>query len=187
MVTRIQRVRVCLSAALWLLTAAACPAATFYWDLNGATPGASATPTGDWDTVTANWNSGRPNGDTAPELWDNTADSAVFSAGTDAVNSFAVTVIGTQSPVRITFEEGSPTLTGGTLRIGGNGIVSSTAGTAVIDSAITLAANQTWTNSSNNTLTIGGNITNGNRLLTIAGTGNTTISGILGNGGGWPD
>lgn len=170
--------------AVWLLAAAACPAATFYWDLNGAAFGAGATPTGTWDTVSANWNSGRADGDNAPEVWDNTSDRAVFSAGTDAVNAFTVTVVGTQSPTRITFEEGSPTLTGGTLSIGTGGMTNSTSGTTTISSAITLAGAQTWRSSSGNTFTVNGNVANGSYLLTIRGAGDTLLAGALGSGSG---
>ena len=47
---------------------------------------------------------------------------------------------------------------------------------------MSLAAPQTWTN--NATLVVAGNVSNSGNLLTITGSGGTTISGIFGSGGG---
>jgi autotransporter-associated beta strand protein len=99
-----------LGASLLAVTASA---QTLYWDTNGATGGAGATPTGTWNGFTSNWstNSG---GTVATTTWTNGRD-AVFSAGTDAVNSYTVTVTGTRNVSSITIEEGTPTFTGGTI------------------------------------------------------------------------
>ncbi|MBI2516967.1 MAG: PEP-CTERM sorting domain-containing protein [Opitutae bacterium] len=102
---------------LAMIAAVSLPAQTLYWDANSTTAGAGATPTGTWSTSgssnrkwttnsagtasTVNWTSGR---------------DAVFSAGTDAVNAFTVTVSGTQRVSSITVDEGTPTLSGGTIR-----------------------------------------------------------------------
>jgi autotransporter-associated beta strand protein len=90
-------------------------AAVKYWDIDGATAGAGgATPSGTWDTGTnANWTQDST-GSSAAEMWA-ADDSAVFSAGTDAVNPFSVTVSGNPAATGITFEEGVATLTGGTI------------------------------------------------------------------------
>jgi len=75
-----------------------------------------------------------------------------------------------------------------TLTIGINGItVQSGAGASGISADLVLDANQTWTNSSSNLLTVSSpNITatGGGKNLTIDGTGNTTISGLLNTGTG---
>jgi autotransporter-associated beta strand protein len=78
-----------------------------------------------------------------------------------------------------------------TLTLGASGIlVNSGAGNVTIGSttlgnvSITLNAAQSWTNSATSTLTIVNNVTNGANLLTVAGTVNTTINGVIGSGSG---
>jgi|GEM_PF-1525485 len=75
---------------------------------------------------------------------------------------------------------------GGTLQINGGGItVNAGSGANTISAPVTVGAAQSWTNNSGNPLTIGtGSINNGGFLLTVAGSGNTTISGALGGNGG---
>ncbi len=95
-------------------------AATNYWDLDGANPGAGgATPAGTWDTgTTANWSTDATGG-TATIAWTDN-DDAIFSAGADATGSFAVNVSGTPTVGTLTVEEGAITISGGTaLNIGG--------------------------------------------------------------------
>lgn len=92
-------------------------AQTLYWDRNGNTAGAGATPTGTWVNNNSggnrNWtaNSG---GTTSTARW-NDSNTAVFSAGTNATGSYTVTISGTVAVSGITIEEGSPTFTGGTV------------------------------------------------------------------------
>ncbi len=85
------------------------------------------------------------------------------------------------------------TISGSTLTLQGN-TINGTAGlgilvdnanafTLTITAPLKLGANQTWTNSSGNLLTIGAVDTN-NKALTINGTGNTTISGVISNSAG---
>jgi len=74
---------------------------------------------------------------------------------------------------------------GGTLQINSGGItVNAGSGANSISAPVTLGAAQSWTNNSSNLLTVGaGAVNNGGFLLTVAGSGNTTISGaISGNG-----
>ncbi|MDQ6632442.1 MAG: hypothetical protein M3Y82_11930 [Verrucomicrobiota bacterium] len=116
-------------------------AATQYWDLNGATPGAGATPDGFWDTNTANWNS-LSDGSGPVAVWTN-SNNARFAAGADAVNPYTVTVgtitlgqIGLKEGAAVTFNGGQLTFNhaaGGTsILTGVNGIPT----TAVINSHI---------------------------------------------------
>lgn len=66
-----------------------------------------------------------------------------------------------------------------------NGItVNSGSGAVTLNSFIALGNPQTWTNNSANTLTIGGDVSNGANALTIDGSGNTTITGQLRYGAG---
>jgi hypothetical protein len=78
--------RALVGAAIVPMLAALAPraatAATKYWDINGATAGAGgATPTGTWDTTTANWSTDSA-GAVAATTWA-ANDAAVFSAGTN--------------------------------------------------------------------------------------------------------
>lgn len=89
---------------------------TLYWDANtAATTGAGATPTGTWrasgGNATSNrWNTSSTGLGGTISKW-GTATDAVFSAGTDAINAYTVTVSGTINVSSITIEEGTPTFT----------------------------------------------------------------------------
>src|SRR5437773_4409577 len=77
-------------------------AASLYWDSNGNTAGAGATPNGTWGSD-AFWN-GALDGTGAVGPWVD-GSVAVFSAGSDATSS-SVTVTGNQTAEQIVFEEG---------------------------------------------------------------------------------
>ena len=85
----------------------------------GGTPTArpaaqAATPTGTWGVD--NFWSGSSAGSVATGPWIG-GNTAVFSAGSDATGDFNVTVSGTQQIAGLTFEDGTPTLSGGTLQL----------------------------------------------------------------------
>lgn len=106
--------------------------ATLYWVGSGG-----ASPNGTWDTNAGNpvWNNAADgSGNAVP--W--TADSvAVFSAGNTATGAYTVTVSGTQSTSTMTFEDGTPTLSGGTVNLTGLHTINANTGvTATIGSAI---------------------------------------------------
>ena len=89
------------------------PAPVVYWDKDGVTPGAGGVaPVGTWG-VDAFWSSDAT-GATATVGWDANSD-AVFSAGSDATGLFTVTVDGSQSVGGLKFEDGTVTLSGGTI------------------------------------------------------------------------
>lgn len=88
-------------------------AQTLYWDTNGSTAGAGATPTGTWNGTNSNWTTSST-GTTATTTFTNGRD-VVFSAGTDAINAFTVTVSGTRSVSSINVQQGTATFTGGTI------------------------------------------------------------------------
>ena len=118
---------------------------TSYWDLNGATAGARATPTGTWDTSSSNWSSSSA-GTVATGTWAS-GNLAVFSAGTTAVNPYTVTVSGTQTASSIVVEEGSPTFTGGVISLNGTTpqINVASGSTAIVNSQISSTAGLTKT------------------------------------------
>jgi len=89
--------------------------AAAYWDLNGSTTGAGGTdgnkPAGIWNTD-SNWNAAFT-GSGPLAAWTG-GNKAAFSAGTNATGAFTVTVDGTRDIGGLVFEEGNPTLSGGT-------------------------------------------------------------------------
>ena len=123
-----------------LCAAANSHAQTLYWDTNGATDG-SGNAAGTWDVgATSNW-SADSTGLSASTTWAD-GNAAIFSAGTDGVGAWNVTVSGTVAPTSITFaQNGNKTITGGNiLTTGGLSISSAGRGPAdqiVIDSKLT--------------------------------------------------
>jgi fibronectin-binding autotransporter adhesin len=115
---------------------------TLYWDIDaaGTTAGAGgATPSGTWDGSLTNWNnrSDGGNGTSGDKLAWSDGGVAVFSAGTDATGAYTITVSGTRSTAGLTFEDGTATLTGGTVSLTGLHTVSVNTGvTANVGSAI---------------------------------------------------
>ena len=153
-------------------------AATVTWDANAAT--ASQTDgAGVWLTADQWWNG------SSNVTW-TSGDDAVFGNGGagGAVTLDSGTTVGS-----ITFNSFTGTYTlgtaGQTITLS-NGITkNSGSGAATIISPITLGAAQSWTNNSASLLTIGtGAVTNAGYLLTIGGTGNTSVSSAIGGSGG---
>lgn len=92
--------------------------AQLYWDIDtGNVVGAgSTTPSGIWSVSAAHWNSDST-GAGVPTIW-SPGSTAIFAAGSNATGEYTVTVSGTQSLAGLTAEEGTVTLTGGTLNFG---------------------------------------------------------------------
>ncbi|MCW1921197.1 autotransporter-associated beta strand repeat-containing protein [Luteolibacter arcticus] len=82
-------------------------AVDIHWDGNGATPGNIATPTGNWGT-SAFWSPDATGSSAAVSTW-NAADTAVFSAGTEATGAYTVTVNANTAAAGLKFEEGNVT------------------------------------------------------------------------------
>jgi len=75
-------------------------------------------------------------------------------------------------------------IAGTTLSIGAGGInMAANSGTVTLSTAVTLGANQTWLNNSGSVLTGSGAIATGSNVLTISGSGNTTLTSLSGTGG----
>ncbi|NWK56518.1 autotransporter-associated beta strand repeat-containing protein [Verrucomicrobiaceae bacterium N1E253] len=106
-----------------------------YWDTNGATAGAGgATPSGNWSD--ANW-SASETGEAATSNWTG-GHAAVFAAGGDATGAYTVTLGGSESVDAVWVQEGDVTLTGGTVALGGTGLLRADgASTLTIDSGLT--------------------------------------------------
>jgi hypothetical protein len=118
------------------------------WDANGITAGAGDTPNGTWGTDPF-WNVTGA-GDTTEPTNATTAffNDLFFCAGTDAINPYTVAVSGTQYARSIAFQDGNPTLSGGSiiLSTGGGLTVNSTADIAgaTVTSDLTIAGRSTF-------------------------------------------
>jgi fibronectin-binding autotransporter adhesin len=168
-------------------------AATFVWDANLLTSGAQdVTGTYTWALGDLDFWDGTTNVATTN---DTTTDIAQFGNGGTISTSAAIINVGTQSIGGLIF--GATTTNGYTLTasssgqmltIGGSGITMNSGAQATsLGSAnlgITLGAAQSWTNNDDSLLTIGGAVNNAGYLLTVGGTGNTTISGAVEGTGG---
>jgi fibronectin-binding autotransporter adhesin len=171
-----------------LLTAATSAQAQLYFDPNGATADSGTPAAATWDSGT-NWSTDAA-GDAATVGWTD-GQAAIFSAGTEAAGTWAVTVAGTVQTNSITFNGTANTIhniSGGSIDIGTGGLTldataaggatgrSKTISSAIIGSGgLTIAAN-------GDTSSTGGG---SNTIFALTGTntflGNTTItSGMVG-------
>jgi fibronectin-binding autotransporter adhesin len=182
-----------LIAISLLLAPKAGAANDLYWDANGTGANTGTTAAGTWGTD-AFWNtSSTGTGGTLTATTGNTNDLH-FSSGTNYSGTFTVTTPNGVSVAAngIMVEEGNLTIDksaggGSTLSIGAGGItINSGAAFTISGSKLTLSltAAQSWINNSSNLFSISVPVTNGANLLTIGGTGDTTISGVIGNGSG---
>ena len=127
-----------------------------------------------WDTSTANnWAiSG------AAFTWVNQEVGAVFdSTGTNR----AISINGTAIAHALTISGTGYSLSGGSLTVTAGGITANNSLT--INAPVTVGAPQTWLTAAGQTLTINGNVHTIISTLTIDGSGNTTIGGVLDGGG----
>lgn len=186
-----------LLRTLFLLIATVSAQAQFYWDANGPTAGAGGTtPTGTWG-IDGFWSSS-VTGSATTAGW-SSGGVAVFSAGTDATGSYTVTVSGTQNIGGLTVEEGSPTLSGGTLNFTTTTAFNIT-GTATIGSSLAgtggtlqktgagtlnLTGTNTYTGLTQlvaGTINLTGSITHSATDAQVNGTGLTPTLNITGGG-----
>ena len=169
----------------------------FFWDTNGASAGAGATPTGTWDSgISANWTTD-PAGATATSVVTTTnLINVYFVAGPSASsgdNAYTVTVSGTQSARSLNFQAaGAAMISGGAITLGNGGVSISwyaynttVNGAVTINSPVTLGGSQTWLlNATSASLSQTGSLDLGAYTLTVAGIGSVTLSGVIGGTGG---
>lgn len=162
----------------WLVGSDAADGANIYWDGTGT----SWNNVASWSTVagapTPN-PAGKPSG----------SDVAIFNITT--VNTAqTVNLDAAQAALGLTFNSsGGVVIQSGAgtnaLTIGAGGInVAVGAGADTIATAVSLVSPQAWANESGSLFSVNGNISIGANLLTIAGSGNTTLGGVLGGGNG---
>ncbi|HTS18680.1 MAG TPA: hypothetical protein VMP11_13985, partial [Verrucomicrobiae bacterium] len=122
------------------------------------------------------WTGGTAPGATSIALWTNTSAGGSFNLGGNL----------TWGEIKIVNPTGNVTFnTGNTLTLDGvNGIgidMSTATRTLTINPEVILGASQTWLTGAGGGLTIGGSLStaNGGFQLTIGGTGNATLSGVV--------
>ena len=126
--------------------------------------------------------------------WWNGATNVNWTSGDSAIfgNGSAGAAVGLANPTNVgslSFNYFTGTYTVGTvgqaITLNGGLTMNPGAGVVTVVSPITLGAAQSWTNNDDSLLTIGtGAVSNGGFLLTVGGTGSTTVSGAIGGGGG---
>jgi fibronectin-binding autotransporter adhesin len=176
--------------ALVLAMQMAANAETIYWDGSGGTSWATNAS---WSTVVGGGTN--PGAGAVPGV----NDVANFSSSNITNTAQTVNLAANRTVQGLIFlgtNAAATTLQAGgtnrTLALAGTGItVNSGAGAVTIGSAtggqqvaVTLGADQSWTNNSANALTVVNNVANGAFLLNLAGTGNSTLSGVVSGTGG---
>jgi autotransporter-associated beta strand protein len=126
--------------------------------------------------------------------WNNGSPSATWSSGDDAIfgvrgTGGAVTLASPTTANSLTFNPFSGTYSLGTsgqaLTLTNGMTLNSGAGAVTLISPITLGAAQSWLNNSASLLTVGTDtVSKAGYLLTVGGSGNTTVSGIIDGAGG---
>jgi autotransporter-associated beta strand protein len=162
---------------------------SFYWTGNGgATWGSTSAGSTNWATSI----SGTPDANAQP----NSTTDVYFTA--NGVTSNLTNTLGADFTINsLNFTAGAGAVTiGGTNTLTIDGTVDGTSGITVaggstaqtINTSVTLGIAQTWTNNSTGLLSVGsstGAVSNGALLLTIAGSGPTTITNFNGGAGGF--
>src|SRR6266404_2409686 len=176
---RLGRQSILLSASAIVLVLFFLPQLVFGTDKSWS--GSSSTT---WNTG-ANWVGG-----TAPASGDNALFDATFSNQPNVTGNTTVGGIWMKGSVG---QDVTISGAGNTLTLNGNTINGTASLGILIDStaAFKLTINcglkvgnaQSWTNNSSNLFTVGGAVNVNNKALTINGTGDTTISGVVSNAG----
>ena len=146
----------------------------YFSALSGPAYFTGALGSGTWNGGGGTWSGGSGGWNISGGSWSNGENQAVFSntGGTITAGSYT-------SAHGLTINAGATGyyFTGGPLIVTGSGIVAGES--ATIDSALTVGAPQTWTVANGTQLTISGSLNLNINSLTIAGGGNTLISGPI--------
>ena len=160
----------------------------YYWDPNFSNSIPGSDNNGTWDTISGIWFNPDLGTDTS---WVNDP-AAIANIGTSGNVSPQVITMG--APITL----GTINFVGGTggsytiaadatadpLTINSGINLGAGAGPATINAPIVLGAPNLWTNNSSSTFTVGGTVANGGNMLTVGGSGNTTINGPVSGTGG---
>ena len=150
----------------------------------------SVAATNTWSTITAVWVT-NANGTGTAANWTNA--NQAFIEGTAASTLLIGATVPTWSSIIFSnsastlLRSSSATTQSISSGVGGftvaSGAGSVTIGNASSNLALTLTASQGWTNNSSSLFSVVANVTNGGYNLTLAGSGSTTIGGVLSGSG----
>jgi autotransporter-associated beta strand protein len=112
-------------------------AADLFWDSNGATAGAGATPTGIWGTDLF-WNDLADGTGTSAAWIPNS--TAIFSAGTDATTEYTINIIANQTAAGLVMQEGTAHFTNAAVVLGAGNITVNSGATLSTDSSLRITA-----------------------------------------------
>ena len=115
-----------LAFSLILIGDTPLPAATFYWDANGATSGFGTNADGNWRRTAAGLYWGDAAGTATPALWVNGSD-AVFAASDDTDETYTVTA-NTITSNSVLIEHGNISFNSGTLTLTGSASINVASG-----------------------------------------------------------
>ncbi len=107
-----------------LLAAPTARAASYFWDIDGAIPGAGgATPSGLWSTGGTTWSTDATGATATSAYTTSSTDDLFFSAGSDAISAYTIGLTNAKNAGSLNFKDGSVTLsgTGGVVTLGGTG------------------------------------------------------------------
>ena len=161
---------------LLILLSPVAVAAAFACDSQAATITWTGYSSGLW-TNSSNWST---------SAVPTSTDDVILTNGPYSLSSLG----GAAAADSLTFSNGSTPIGLGTLNdyvlsVGSGGITADAAALAdTINSSLALTASQTWTNNSPDTFTLAGNLNTNGYSLTVAGAGNTVLSGSVGGSGG---
>lgn len=185
-----------LAVAAAILIPTLVPAASLWWDSNGAVAGAGVTPSGTWG-ISAFWSTSSTGTLATANTLTTAVDTLTFSAGSDATGSPVVTVNGTRNALLLSIEEGAVTFSGGTIALGGklnnvtpgSGItIASGAGNATVSSSLSITGAQVFNVGAGRTLALstpGSFIRASGSSLNVQGAGSVTSTktNLAGNKG----
>lgn len=145
---------------------------TYYYD-TGADAGLQS---GDaiWSTAAAAWNTAADGTDTL-RVWQNDAHALFGANGTSVVS------VDTVRANKITIHGSGYSIQDGAITLGRGGIKAYES--VGISSALSLSEPQGWSAADGKTLTISGAVANNSFPLTITGTGDTTLDGVISGSG----
>ena len=137
-------------------------ATAYYWDLNQGTAGVGgATPSGNWDGTTQNWNTSITGGSGTYVATPGTGNDGTFTANSESTGNYTITLTGTQNAKSLTAKYGNATLHGGTLALDNNissgttYLAASAGANLTLDISCTLSVNNSSTAAAGNFVNLG--------------------------------